>query len=147
MKGTYCLIINVKTSFELKVGSLGKLKFRKGHYIYTGSALNSLKGRITRHLVKKKQKRWHIDYLLANKNSDVEMVLYKESGVKDGRYPASGRQNGLSQECQIAKKIATYGTGIRNFGCSDCGCESHLFRITRDKIRWVKMGMKLYDPA
>lgn len=45
MKGTYCIIVNVKIDSQIKVGSLGKLKFAKGHYVYVGSALNNLEKR------------------------------------------------------------------------------------------------------
>jgi Uri superfamily endonuclease len=128
MKGTYCLIINVGTDFESRIGSLGKLKFEKGCYVYVGSALNNLEKRIARHLRRRKQKHWHIDYMLANKNSAIQQVFFRESRTK--------------KECQIARKIATYGTGIRNFGSSDCGCESHLFRIARPEIKWIEIGMK-----
>lgn len=133
MKGTYCLIINVKTDFESKIGSLGKIKFGKGRYIYVGSALNNLEKRIARHIRKRKQKHWHIDYLLANKNSVIERVFYKEAHRKE--------------ECRIAKKIAAYGTPLRNFGSSDCHCKSHLFKINNDKIDWAVIGMELYKLA
>lgn len=128
MKGAYCLLIHIKADFEIKIGSLGRLKLARGHYVYIGSALNNLEKRITRHLKSKKTKHWHIDYLLANKNAAVQKIFIKESKTRE--------------ECHIARKLATYGTPIRNFGSSDCRCKSHLFKITNDKINWPHLGMR-----
>ena len=117
MKGTYLLIINIKKPAIIKIGSLGKIKFDKGDYVYVGSAMNNLEKRIKRHLKKSKDKKkyWHIDYLLANKNARIIKIIKKESNKK--------------QECEIARKIAKIGKGIKNFGSSDCNCKSHLFEI------------------
>lgn len=55
MKGTYNLIICQKENINIKVGAIGNdIKFPKGYYVYTGSAMNSLTSRIKRHLRKKK---------------------------------------------------------------------------------------------
>ena len=60
MKGTYCLIIgNYKTS-SLKIGNLYEdHKFKKGFYVYIGSAMNSLVPRLNRHLSDEKKMHWH----------------------------------------------------------------------------------------
>jgi len=126
MKGAYCLLINIKKPTKIKIGSLGKTKFDQGKYVYIGSALNNLEKRIARHLRKNKKKFWHIDYLLASKNANVEKVAYKESKRKE--------------ECETAKKIAEYSIAIKNFGCSDCKCKSHLFKVK--SLKWHVSGMK-----
>lgn len=91
MKGSYCLIINIKKDTEIKIGrKLGIINFKKGCYVYVGSAMNCLESRVKRHLSDNKKKHWHIDYLLLNKNSEIEKVYTKESGEK--------------LECEIAKK-------------------------------------------
>ena len=42
MKGTYCLIISMKKSEKLDIGHLHNMhKYRKGYYVYIGSAMNS----------------------------------------------------------------------------------------------------------
>ena len=75
MKGTYCLIINVKKDVKIKIGKvLGEIEFKKGCYLYVGSAMNSLEKRVQRHLSKDKKKHWHIDYLLLNDSSNIENV-------------------------------------------------------------------------
>ena len=43
MKGCYCLIISLKRSDKLDIGHLHQdYKFKKGWYVYIGSAMNSL---------------------------------------------------------------------------------------------------------
>lgn len=110
---SYCLLIKLKDNETVKIGKIGEIDFKKGHYIYIGSALNSLEGRIKRHLRNEKKLFWHIDYLLASSNSIVEEVIFEKSGEK--------------WECKIAREIAESGLVIKRFGCSDCKCDSHLF--------------------
>jgi|TARA_B100001971_G_C18226356_1_gene560722 Uri superfamily endonuclease len=116
MKGIYCLIINVKKIIELKIGALGKIKFKKGTYVYVGSAQNNLKKRVKRHLSENKKLKWHIDYLLKNKNVKIEKTIYKKAGKKE--------------ECKTACLFSKFDRLIKNFGSSDCSCCSHLFRLT-----------------
>ncbi len=115
MKGVYCLIINIKKGINLKIGALGKIKFDKGIYAYVGSAQNNLKKRIARHFSKKKKIRWHIDYLLKNPNTKIEKAVYKKASKQE--------------ECKIACILSKFEEPIKNFGCSDCSCNSHLFRL------------------
>lgn len=75
---SYCLIINIKKDTEIKIGKkLGFINFKKGCYVYVGSAMNCLESRVKRHLSDNKKKHWHIDYLLLNKNSKIEKSIYK----------------------------------------------------------------------
>ncbi len=115
MKGMYTLAIEIRKDILIKVGSLGKIKFEKGNYVYVGSAQNSLERRIERHLSKSKKVRWHIDYLLSNKNVDVVKVFYKIAPK--------------SEEDKVACKISHFGMPIKNFGSSDSKCLSHLFKV------------------
>ena len=116
MKGAYCIIIEVKKDSSVKIGALGRIKFRKGIYCYVGSAMNNLEKRIKRHLSKSKKLHWHIDYLLLNKNASIRKVFYRESNKRE--------------ECKIADFVSKNSIGqIENFGCSDCNCKSHLFKI------------------
>jgi Uri superfamily endonuclease len=118
------------------VGSLGSLKFEKGWYIYTGSALSSggLMGRIQRHLKKDKRCFWHIDYLLRSKHSSIKMIIYAKS---DKRY-----------ECKIVKEIANINAKpIKGFGDSDCKekCKSHLFYIMDDLNEIIGKILEAYS--
>jgi Uri superfamily endonuclease len=116
-KGTYCLLINLKTNQLIQIGRKGKINFNKGCYVYVGSAMNSLEGRIRRHLRKDKKMHWHVDYLLDNPNSHIVQVFFSDDGVK--------------HECDLATCIAEEGTGIQGFGCSDCKCHSHLIYFSK----------------
>jgi Uri superfamily endonuclease len=110
---TYCLIIKLDKSSKISVGKLGKLDFNKGYYVYVGSALNSINARIKRHLKKEKKLFWHIDYLLNSSHASISEVIFEDSAQK--------------WECNIAVQISKKGVNIKNFGCSDCKCDSHLF--------------------
>ncbi len=116
MRGAYCIIIEVKKDSSVKIGALGKIKFKKALYCYVGSAMNNLEKRIKRHLKKDKKLHWHIDYLLKNKNTEIKKVFYKESTKRE--------------ECKIADFVSKNSiNSINGFGCSDCRCKSHLFVI------------------
>ena len=115
MKGVYVLVISVGKSIRVRVGALGNVLFDKGLYAYVGSAQNGLEKRVERHLRKAKKKFWHIDYLLDDDAVRVVKVFCKEAGK--------------SEECRIARRLAERGVAVRKFGCSDCGCVSHLFML------------------
>ena len=120
MKGCYCLIISMKKSDKLQIGNLYQdYKFKKGWYVYIVSAMNSLAGRINRHLSDDKKMHWHIDYLLKSENTEIRDVLYNISDKKI--------------ECELANEIAENGDEILGFGCSDCNCNSHLIYFKRKK--------------
>ena len=55
MKGCYCLTIHLKNAKKIKVGKLGMINFKKGYYVYVGSAMNSLESRLKRHLSEDKK--------------------------------------------------------------------------------------------
>ena len=117
----------MKKSEKLQIGNLYQdYKFNKGWYVYIGSAMNSLSGRINRHLSDDKKMHWHIDYLLENENSEIRDVLFNISDKKI--------------ECDLAGIIAKGGEGIPKFGCSDCNCNSHLiyFKRKRDALDYIK---------
>ena len=111
MKGTYALLMELSEPKTIEVGGLGEIRFDDGFYAYIGSAMNGLENRIGRHLAEEKSFHWHIDYFLAK--SMVEKVLF---GVSDEK-----------KECDVAKGVAVSLEMIKNFGSSDCRCDSHLF--------------------
>lgn len=118
MKGCYCLIIQLENHSPIKIGKkLGKIEFKQGYYVYVGSAMNSLESRIKRHLSDEKNLHWHVDYLL--KKAEITDVIYNESKRKI--------------ECDLSKSISQKSEGIKDFGCSDCECESHLYYFKNKK--------------
>ena len=112
----YLLRIVLNKDIESKVGDLGRINFKKGIYLYVGSAKRNFEARINRHLIKKKKKFWHIDYLLSLKD-----VKIKEIWITD-----------KIKECQIANFLNKEGYSfIQRFGSSDCKCPSHLFFVNQ----------------
>jgi len=109
------LVIKINDDIVENIGKLGKIKFRKGRYVYIGSAMNSIEKRVERHLKRKKKVFWHIDRLLSNNRVEVERVYIKESDTKE--------------ECAIASIISKQGYAIKGFGSSDCKCISHLYKV------------------
>jgi Uri superfamily endonuclease len=115
LKGVYVLIIQVNKDIDLDIGAIGKIAFKKGLYAYVGSAQTNLEKRIKRHLRKEKRKFWHVDYLLKSDATKITKVFFKKANK--------------IEECEIAEAIRKKGEPIRDFGCSDCTCKSHLFNI------------------
>jgi len=118
-RGAYCLCIAIGTEAAVEVGALGRIVFAPGRYIYVGSAMNGLEARIRRHLNTSRGAiravHWHIDYLL------------KEPGVSvEGVYTLTSDER---MECSIAAAVSRRGQPVKGFGCSDCRCESHLFKV------------------
>lgn len=129
MKGCYCLIIKLNEDSQIRIGKrLGKIQFKEGHYVYVGSAMNSLEARIKRHLSSKKRLHWHIDYLL--KNAEISEVVFNESTRKI--------------ECELSQYLSRKAEGVNDFGCSDCDCDSHLYRFKNrdDAIECVEDAYK-----
>jgi Uri superfamily endonuclease len=124
-RGNYTLVIKVNGKIRLTLNTLGQVNLEKGYYAYTGSAQGrgavSLKGRIARHLrAVGKTSHWHIDFLLANKKANVEVVVAAESEA--------------NRECKIntlLKKIEGATVPFEGFGASDCKqhCGSHLVHL------------------
>jgi Uri superfamily endonuclease len=99
----------------VQVGRWGSLALRPGYYIYVGSAFGpgGVRARVSRHCRKSKSKHWHIDYL--REKTKVESVWYNQSQTR--------------LEHRWAKALAKCNSSepVLGFGCSDCGCDSHLF--------------------
>ena len=111
MKGSYILLIKLKANKIIKIGKLGKLFFKKGFYVYIGSAMKNLEKRLNRHLSNNKKYHWHIDYLL------------DESEILESYF----KKNTIKEECKLANIFKEKLEKIPGFGCSDCKCTSHLF--------------------
>ncbi len=111
MRGSYCIAAVLEEDSEIEVGKLGRFLFTKGLYVYTGSALSSLEGRLGRHLGSEKKARWHIDYLL-------------EKAAPVGFVPIVSSKR---EECSINSRFLEKGEIVaKGFGSSDCDCVSHL---------------------
>jgi Uncharacterized conserved protein len=113
VKGVYQLHLRLDKPKRIRVGKLGIFTFPAGRYIYTGSAMNGLIGRLRRHLKKRKKLYWHIDYLL--RHAKIETIFVLETGER-----VECQLNSLTLSLPNAKVI------VKGFGCSDCRCPSHL---------------------
>jgi Uri superfamily endonuclease len=122
--GSYVLSLDVKRSLRLSAGALHDIFLPAGHYVYIGSALGGIAGRVARHrrLAESKTGKlhWHIDYLLVHPN--VKLIDVAE---------LAGRS-----ECDISRRIASkkgVSAPVSRFGSSDCrsGCKAHLYRLVK----------------
>jgi sugar fermentation stimulation protein A len=119
-RGSYLLILQLKKRRYLKIGKLGSLYFRKGFYVYVGSAMASLSKRLERHRRSRKNFHWHIDHLRSA--ADFETALPIRSSER--------------LECRLADSLASLAPwSVPGFGCSDCSCASHLFGFKTNPIR------------
>lgn len=121
MTGTYILVIYLENEIKLTIGALGSREFKKGFYLYVGSAMgkigsSTLLNRVKRHVrpFSEKKNHWHIDYLLESESVKIIQIFLIPSINKI--------------ECIISEELYGHCNGfIKDFGCSDCSCISHLY--------------------
>jgi len=119
-RGGYLLILNLKRDRRIDVGKLGKVLFRKGFYIYVGSAMANLSKRMERHRRLRKRHHWHIDELRAIAEFGSVLAIRSSERI----------------ECEVAKAISEIAEWSEpRFGSPDCSCDSHLFGVARDPIQ------------
>jgi len=118
-RGVYLLIARIEKETYFSAGSLGEITLKQGFYVYTGSAKRGLSKRTARHTRKRKQKRWHIDYLVqeAGKVTPIEII------------------SGDELECELAGSLKNIAElELNGFGSSDCRCRSHLFYFAENPL-------------
>ncbi len=114
----YILFIWVSRDMKIVVGSLGRITFKRGTYLYIGRAKTNLATRIARHYRKEKRLFWHIDYFLSRKEAEIQEVWI----------------GSILPECELARKITLLSSSrlaMRRFGSSDCKCSGHLLYTNR----------------
>ena len=135
IKGVYILLFRIKRDFSKRVGSLGKIRFKKGNYVYVGSAQSSLFPRLERHFSKRKKLHWHIDYLTSSRNIKIRRAIYSPSDTREF-------------ECRLSKEMAalTFSKAIQHFGSSDCrhGCASHLFMLKSNEMEIIRSTIQIF---
>jgi sugar fermentation stimulation protein A len=118
-RGSYLLILNLKRNRKIDVGRLGRVVFRKGFYIYVGSAMANLSKRMERHRHLRKRHHWHIDELRAVAEFHSTLAIRSSERL----------------ECEVAEamsKIAEWS--VPRFGSTDCSCDTHLFGMSGDPL-------------
>lgn len=120
-RGVYLLLLELNEEAEIDVGSLGRLRFPAGSYLYAGSAKKNLSHRTARHLRRGRKKlRWHIDYL-------------RETAARARVYPVFTDRD---LECELASRLRNIGgRAVTGFGSSDCRCESHLYHFMETPVK------------
>ena len=118
-RGSYLIIRSLAEDTRVNVGKLGTILFKKGFYVYVGSAMANLTSRIERHKRIRKTFHWHIDFL--RDSADFMYALAIRSSDR--------------LECQVANgvsKIAPWS--IKGFGSTDCVCDTHLFGFADNPV-------------
>jgi len=111
-RGSYLLILHLERDRVIEIGRLGKVMFRKGYFLYVGSAMSNLRARIRRHSQRRKKVHWHIDYLTPHVNDLISIAIRSSQRL----------------ECEIAEALSSImKAGPPGFGSSDCLCQTHLF--------------------
>jgi sugar fermentation stimulation protein A len=117
--GCYILILQLREEAVIPVGGLGRVKFRRGYYLYVGSARRNLSSRLERHRRMRKRLFWHIDFLRAAAEFRIAVPIRTQDAL----------------ECAIAGALSDISEWkIPGFGSSDCLCPSHLYGMARDPL-------------
>ena len=118
-RGVYVLFLRFDGPVETEAGALGHISLPAGDYCYVGSAMRGLDQRISRHLSYEKSIRWHIDYLTTICR-DMQALEHEGTSIS---------------ECGLGRIITDAGgePAMNGFGCSDCNCQTHLFRVARER--------------
>ncbi len=118
-RGCYIIVLHLEKDTKIIVGELGNIFFKKGYYIYVGSAKKALSKRVERHQRLRKNLFWHIDYFREEASFHKGLPIRTSEDI----------------ECELAADIKTFAEwSIPGFGCSDCSCESHLFVMKTNPI-------------
>ena len=109
----YAVHMYLPDDAEARIGALGTFLFRKGNYVYIGSAKKNIKSRVERHYRTDKPNRWHLDYFRPYCTiTKIETF------------------DGSIGECALAASFRKDGTiPVKNFGSSDCKCGGHLILL------------------
>ncbi len=118
-RGGYFLILELSEEHTLEVGTLGRVFFPCGFYIYVGSAMVALSKRLARHLRRPKTKHWHIDYLTAVASKIRPVPVRSAEPI----------------ECAMAEAVQAHFKVIEGFGATDCRCPGHLFYSPEDPLK------------
>lgn len=119
-RGSYILILKLPEEASLEVGKLGEIRFRKGYYLYIGSARKNLSQRIQRHRRMHKQLFWHVDFLRAIAEFYLALPIRTQDVL----------------ECEMARAVKDISEWeVPRFGSSDCSCPSHLYGMLKDPLQ------------
>lgn len=146
-RGAYALELYLPQQIEITIGRLGKYSFRKGIYIYLGSASGpgGINARLGRHITGRPFRRhWHIGYL----RNHAQPTAYSFIS------PISNEQSGKPIECcwsQALTSLSSMDMVVPGFGVSDClsRCKAHLLFYLRPgpESSILNPGVLMQDPV
>ena len=111
---TYVLVIEKTGSSGIRMRK-ETISMEKGLYIYVGSAKRGLGKRLARHVKKRKNRFWHVDYITCRRDTAVQAIYLSP-------YP----------ECETLRAVSQLGTLFgRRLGSSDCRCQSHFVELNQ----------------
>lgn len=113
------MILELEDTVVHTAGS--KWELSAGYYVYVGSAMGTLTGRLKRHLESKDTTHWHIDHLRPENNMVAAILI------------PSGRRI----EEQLSNFLSSVAEPVRGFGCSDCNAQSNLYRVDQSVLQKV----------
>ena len=125
--GAYAILFYLSSDSLVYIPRYGHVNFKKGFYIYSGSAKKNLIHRVTRHSKKDKKIKWHIDYFsVLDSVTTLKKFLFFDK-----------------TECEINSFFCANGgkTLIKNFGSTDCknNCHSHfLYFKKRPTLKLIR---------
>ena len=143
--GVYVMVMHLDHDLDLEIGSKGMMHFKKGYYMYVGSAKANLTKRIERHKRKRKKMHWHLDYFRGHCEM-IAAVPIRTSGLPleswsltHEPYPSMSSMPDpdieVSVECALADAVGAIAEWeVPKFGSSDCDCTSHLFGMMENPI-------------
>ena len=143
--GVYVMVMHLDHDLDLEIGSKGMMHFKKGYYMYVGSAKANLTKRIERHKRKRKKMHWHLDYFRGHCEM-IAAVPIRTSGLPleswsltHEPYPSMPSMPDpdveVSVECALADAVGAIAEWeVPKFGSSDCYCTSHLFGMMENPI-------------
>jgi Uri superfamily endonuclease len=107
------LLIELNKAREIRYGSVQR-HFRKGYYVYIGSAMRNLRQRVHRHINYRERsiptdssgrvEHWHIDRLLVYGNIKTVLMLPNE----------------LRMEEELSGMVSKFFSAVPSFGATDC---------------------------
>jgi sugar fermentation stimulation protein A len=119
-RGSYLLMLRIPKDERITVGKQGAVSFKKGYYVYVGSAMANLTSRLNRHQRGSEHCHWHIDYLRR------VATFHKALPIRAS----------VLLECSLAGALSSLAHwSMKGFGCSDCSCGSHLFGFKNDPLQ------------
>ena len=125
MLTTYVLIIEKGGSSAVGVHER-TIFMEEGLYLYVGSAKRGLRKRLARHLKKRKNRFWHVDYITCRRDASVRAIYLSPRA-----------------ECETLITVSLLGTLFGSkLGSSDCRCRSHFVQVRESGIEALGIWLR-----